>query len=175
MRRLDVTNGPGVRSTLFVSGCTHNCEGCFNKELQSFSHGNIFTEDDEKTFLEYVSNPVVVGVNILGGEPLQQTMDSTLLNLLKKIRKEFPEKTIWLWTGDIFEEAILDDKKLEIINQVDVLIDGRFEIKNRNIMLKYRGSKNQRVIDVSKTLKNIDCDIKDLAKDNKLEIFEIEV
>lgn len=152
IRRYDVTNGPGVRTTIFVSGCTHNCEDCFNKELQDFEYGDIWSQKSEDEFIDYVSNPMVVGINVLGGEPLQQTMDDSLLDLLKRVKNEFPEKSIWLWTGDLFEEAIENEKKLAIIEQVDVIIDGQFQKDKRNIKLKYRGSENQRVIDVRESL-----------------------
>ncbi len=152
IRRYDVTNGPGVRTTIFVSGCTHNCEDCFNKELQDFEYGDIWSQKSEDEFIDYVSNPMVVGINVLGGEPLQQTMDDSLLDLLKRVKNEFPEKSIWLWTGDLFEEAIENEKKLAIIEQVDVIIDGQFQKDKRNIKLKYRGSENQRVIDVKESL-----------------------
>lgn len=152
IRRYDVTNGPGVRTTIFVSGCTHNCEDCFNKELQDFEYGDIWSQKSEDEFIDYVSDPMVVGINVLGGEPLQQIMDDSLLNLLKRVKNEFPEKSIWLWTGDLFEEAIENEKKLAIIEQVDVIIDGQFQKDKRNIKLKYRGSENQRVIDVRESL-----------------------
>ena len=154
IRKFDVTNGPGIRTTIFVSGCTHNCEDCFNKELQDFDHGDDWTEETENEFMEYVKNPMVVGINVLGGEPLQQLMDDCLLNLLKRVKEECPEKTIWMWTGDLFEEAIENEKKKALIECADVLIDGQFEKAKRNIKLKYRGSENQRVIDVKETLKN---------------------
>ncbi|WP_314963652.1 anaerobic ribonucleoside-triphosphate reductase activating protein [Peptostreptococcus stomatis] len=152
IRKLDVTNGPGIRVSLFVSGCSHNCEGCFNKDQQDFNYGDDWTEETEKYFLDLVSNPVVVGLNILGGEPLQQTMDSSLLDLLTKVNEIYPDTDIWLWTGDVVVEAIINAKYLALVNGVDVLIDGRFEIDKRNIKLKYRGSENQRVIDVKASL-----------------------
>lgn len=154
IRKLDVTNGPGIRCTVFVTGCTHRCESCFNEDLQDFNYGNDWDKTVEEEFISYVKNPVVVGINVLGGEPLQQLMDNSLSDLLKRIKDEFPEKTIWLWTGDIFEEAISNKQKMQIIKYCDVIIDGKFEIANRNIKLKYRGSSNQRVIDVKKSLKS---------------------
>ena len=96
IRKLDVTNGPGIRTTLFVSGCTHNCEGCFNKEQQDFNYGNKFTKETEDEFIQLTKNKQIKGVNILGGEPMQQIMDDTLLNLLKRIKLE-TDKPIWLW------------------------------------------------------------------------------
>jgi anaerobic ribonucleoside-triphosphate reductase activating protein len=151
IRKFDVSNGPNVRTTLFVSGCTNNCEGCFNKDLQNFNYGTVWNKEIEDSFISYVNNPNVYGVNILGGEPMEQTMDSDLYNLLTRIKKE-TNKTIWLWSGYTFEEIINDNKKSKILKLVDVLIDGRFELDKRNISLKYRGSENQRVIDVKKSI-----------------------
>lgn len=151
IRKLDVTNGPGIRTTLFVSGCTHNCEGCFNKEQQDFNYGNEFTKEVEDEFIEYTKSRQIKGVNILGGEPMQQIMDDALLNLLKRIKLE-TNKSIWLWSGYTFEEIVNKPKMLDILKEIDVLIDGKFEMDKRDIMLKYRGSSNQRVIDVKKTL-----------------------
>ena len=155
IRKLDVTNGPGIRTTLFVSGCTHNCEGCFNKEQQDFNYGNKFTKETEDEFIQLTKNKQIKGVNILGGEPMQQIMDDTLLNLLKRIKLE-TDKPIWLWSGYTFEEIVNNPKRLEILREVDVLIDGKFQADKRDIMLKYRGSANQRVIDVNKSLNNHD-------------------
>ena len=151
IRKLDVTNGPDIRTTLFVSGCTHNCEGCFNKEQQDFNYGNKFTKETEDEFIQLTKNKQIKGVNILGGEPMQQIMDDTLLNLLKRIKLE-TDKPIWLWSGYTFEEIVNNPKRLEILREVDVLIDGKFQADKRDIMLKYRGSSNQRVIDVKKSL-----------------------
>lgn len=151
IRKFDVTNGPNVRTTLFVSGCTHNCKDCFNKEQQDFNYGEIFTKETEDEFIKYSMNPSIKGINILGGEPLQQLKDSSLIALLIRLNKEV-KKTIWLWTGYTYEEVLSDQKKKEILNFIDVLIDGRFEIDKRDISLKYRGSINQRVIDVKKSL-----------------------
>lgn len=151
IRKFDVTNGPNVRTTLFVSGCTNNCKGCFNKDLQDFSYGLKWTSEIEDKFLEYVKNENVKGVNILGGEPMEQIMDNDLYNLLQRIKKD-TNKDIWLWTGFLIEDILKDEKKKKILKCVDVLIDGRFDINKRDISLKYRGSSNQRVIDVKKTL-----------------------
>ena len=151
IRKFDVSNAPGVRSTLFVTGCTHDCKGCFNKELQDFGAGEVWTQEDEDNFVSYVKNDNVVGVNILGGEPMQQVMDDCLLNLLKRVKEE-TGKSIWLWSGYLLEQILEDEKRRKILEYVDVLVDGRFEIDKRNINLKYRGSENQRVIDIKKTL-----------------------
>ena len=152
IRKFDVSNGPGVRTTLFVTGCTNNCEGCFNKELQSFSYGKVWDDKTSDKFIEYVKNPNIKGVNILGGEPMEQTMDEELVKLLNRIKQE-TGKSIWLWSGYLYENILNDQEKRKILNLVDVLIDGRFELDKRDISLKYRGSSNQRVIDVKESLK----------------------
>lgn len=150
-RRYDTANGIGIRTTLFVSGCTHKCKGCFNEVAQSFTYGEVWTKKDEDLFLEYVKDEKVVGVNILGGEPLEQLMDNSLLHLLHRIKNE-TGKSIWMWTGYTFEEVLKNDYRLRLVELVDVLIDGKFEIENKDLTLKYRGSSNQRVIDVKKSL-----------------------
>ena len=150
IRHYDVANGPGVRASIFVSGCTHNCKNCFNKEAQDFNYGNLYTKEVEDKFMKYVLDNNTKGVSILGGEPLMQTMDDSLLNLLKRIKKE-TNKEIWLWSGYTYEEAILSEKRKEILNYVDVLVDGRFEEENKSLLIKFRGSTNQRIIDLNKT------------------------
>lgn len=152
IRHYDVANGPGVRASIFVSGCTHNCKNCFNKEAQDFNYGNLYTKEVEDKFMKYVLDDNTKGVSILGGEPLMQTMDDSLLNLLKRIKKE-TNKEIWLWSGYTYEEAILSEKRREILNYVDVLVDGRFEEENKSLLIKFRGSTNQRIIDLNKTRK----------------------
>ena len=152
IRKYDVTNGPGIRTTLFVSGCTNNCAECFNKELQNFSYGNEWTEEIEELFISYCKNENIRGVSILGGDPLDQIRDKALLNLLKRIKEE-TALPIWLWSGYTYDEIIKDKNKSEILQYVDVLIDGRYEKSLRNISLKYRGSSNQRVIDLKETRK----------------------
>ena len=151
IRKYDISNAPGICTTLFVSGCTHNCEGCFNKEQQDFTYGNDFTKEIEDEFIKYSKSKQVKAVNILGGEPMQQLMDDTLLKLLKRIKLEV-NKPIWLWSGYTFEEIVNNPKRAEILREVDVLIDGKFEADKRDLMLKYRGSSNQRVIDVKKSI-----------------------
>ena len=152
IRKFDVTNGPGVRTTLFVSGCTNNCPECFNKEQQDFNYGQKWDKQKEDEFISYVKNVNVQGVSILGGEPMEQTMDSSLIDLLKRIKGE-TGKNIWLWSGFAYEDISKDEKKKEILQYVDVLVDGRFVVEQRNLNLKYRGSENQRVIDVVKSIK----------------------
>lgn len=151
IRKFDVTNGPKIRTTLFVSGCKNNCPGCFNKEQQDFNYGNKWDKKTEDEFISYVKCENIHGVNILGGDPMDQVMDRDLVNLLFRIKNE-TKKNIWLWSGYTFEEIMKDEFKREILSFVDVLIDGRFILEKRDLNLKYRGSKNQRVIDVKKSL-----------------------
>ena len=150
LRRYDISNGPNIRATLFVSGCTHNCKGCFNKDYQDFNYGKERTSITETLFLCYAKDPKVKGINILGGEPLQQTMDNSLADLLAKI-KENTNKPIWLWTGYKLEDVINNTKVMNILQYVDVLIDGKFEEDKKDLNLMYRGSANQRIINLTKT------------------------
>ena len=150
LRKYDISNGPNIRATLFVSGCTHNCKGCFNKDYQDFNYGKEWTSITETILVHYVEDPNVKGVNILGGEPLQQTMDNSLADLLAKI-KENTNKPIWLWTGYKLEDVINNTKVLNILQYVDVLIDGKFEEDRKDLNLMYKGSANQRVINLTKT------------------------
>ena len=150
LRRYDISNGPNIRATLFVSGCTHNCKGCVNKDYQDFNYGKEWTSITETLFLCYAKDPKVKGINILGGEPLQQTMDNSLADLLAKI-KENTNKPIWLWTGYKLEDVINNTKVMNILQYVDVLIDGKFEEDKKDLNLMYRGSANQRIINLTKT------------------------
>lgn len=149
IKKMDTSNAPGVRVSLFVSGCTNGCEGCFNKELQDFKYGKFWDKKTEDKFLEYVSNPNIIGVNILGGEPMQQ--DLMLIRLLKRIKNE-TNKNIWVWSGFLYQDIIKTNFGRTILHFIDVLVDGKFEIDKKDISLRFRGSKNQRVIDVQKSL-----------------------
>lgn len=151
IRKFDVANGPGVRTTLFVSGCTRRCPGCFNKEQQDFSHGKHWNSLIETSFIHYAKHAQVKGINILGGEPLQQLNDDSLHSLIMRLKCEV-RKPIWLWTGYTWEEILKHPSMLRIVTMVDVIIDGRFIEAERDISLKYRGSRNQRVIDVYESL-----------------------
>jgi len=159
IKKLDCANGKGIGSTIFFSGCTHNCDGCFNKAAQDFNYGNEFTKEIENEFIEYAKHPAVTHISILGGEPMQQN-PIQMLEFVKRIKKEV-KKPVWLWTGYIIEDLFKNKNKFEILQYVDILVDGRFEIQKRNIRLKYRGSENQRVIDVKRTL-----------AENKIILFE---
>lgn len=152
MRKFDIANGVGIRATLFVSGCTHSCKGCFSKPYQDFKHGMKWNKEAEDTFLSYAKDPNVHGVTILGGEPMQQTQDNDLLNLLKRIKAE-TSHTIWIYSGYTFESIIKDDKKSELLKYCDVLVDGKFVEELKDITLKFKGSSNQRIINVQESLK----------------------
>lgn len=151
IRKHDVTNGPGVRTTLFVSGCTHNCPGCFNKEQQDFNYGNPFTPDVQDDFINKALDKKVVGISILGGEPMQQCKDPAFLGLLHSLQTSV-KKPIWVWTGYKFEELLEDQFQRTALKFIDVLIDGRFIESKKDYTLMYRGSSNQRVIDVQASL-----------------------
>ncbi len=149
IRKYDVANGVGIRTTLFVSGCHFNCPGCFNKEYQDYNYGNEFTEEEMQKFIDLGNNKNIAGYSFLGGEPLDQINDDTLLKTVKAI-KEQTDKNIWMWTGHTYEN--LNEKQKEIVKYVDVLVDGQFIEAKKNMKLAFRGSENQRIIDVQKTL-----------------------
>lgn len=151
IRRYDVANGIGIRTSLFVSGCHFNCPGCFNKEYQDFKYGNEYSYSVMQNFVQLGKDENVMGYSILGGEPLDQTNDDMLFETVKSIKKQ-TGKSIWLWTGFLFEE--LNEKQLEIIKNIDVLVDGQFIEDKKNLKLLFRGSENQRIIDVQKSLIN---------------------
>ena len=152
----DVANGKGVRVSLFVSGCNHHCKGCFNAQAWDFNYGKEFTEKEIDKILEDLDHPYVSGLSLLGGEPLEYSNQKGLLPLVKKVKEKFPDKNIWCYTGYTFEKLLELMKKNEnirmLLNNIDVLVDGRFEIMNRNEELKFKGSTNQRIIDVKKSL-----------------------
>ena len=148
IRKYDIANGPGIRTSVFVTGCPLKCPGCFNKEYQDELSGKEWTKDQEDLVIKYLKIEHVNGLSILGGEPLVQ--DENLLNLLKRAKKEVG-KDIWLWSGFCYEQLNL--KQLEVLNYVDVLVDGPFIQEKKDLNLKYCGSSNQRVIDLNKTRK----------------------
>lgn len=151
MRRYDVANGPGIRATLFVSGCKHNCPGCFNQEAQSFRYGQAWSQQDEETFVELAKDPYIQGITILGGEPMDQIQDDHLLNLLSRLRQETTQP-IWIYSGYTYEEILENHKRSDLLRQCDVLVDGKFLLAEKDLRLHYRGSRNQRIIDVPKSL-----------------------
>ena len=149
IRKMDISNGEGVRVSIFMQGCTFNCKNCFNPETHSFDGGKEFTEDTINRVLELSGNENVEGLSILGGEPLHpKNIEGTTL-LSKRFKEKYPNKNIWVWTGFLFENL----KDSEVMKYIDVLIDGQYVDELHSPLLKWKGSANQRVIDVQKTLK----------------------
>jgi anaerobic ribonucleoside-triphosphate reductase activating protein len=148
IKNFNIANGPGVRTTLFVSGCLHHCKGCFQPETWNFNYGEEWTKEVEDKFIEYCKDDNITGVSILGGEPLDQNF-IIMLDLLRRIKVEV-KKPIWMWTGYKFEELATYQKQM-LEDFVEVLVDGRFEEDKKDLSLKYCGSTNQRVIDIKKT------------------------
>ena len=152
IRKMDISNGPGVRVSLFVQGCTFNCKGCFNPETHDFSRGKEFTDTQIDRILSLCSKEYIEGLSILGGEPLHPKNIKTITDLVKNIKTNYPNKTIWIWSGYLFED-IIKRENYDVLNYIDVLVDGQFKEDQKDITLKYCGSRNQRVIDINKTLK----------------------
>ena len=160
IKTCDIANGPGVRTSLFVSGCTHHCKGCFQPETWDFSYGEPFTQDVIDTILHSLEPDYVAGLTLLGGEPFEPKNQRALLPFLRRVRRELPQKTIWSFTGFTWEE--LHDPAAyprcevtdELLSLLDVLVDGRYVDALHDISLRFRGSSNQRIIDVPKTLQS---------------------
>ena len=150
IKKTDVANGPGVRVSIFVSGCHHHCEGCFNSEAWDFNYGNDFTEDTIQEIIEAMNHDYITGLSLLGGEPFE------LIPLLKKVKEVYPDKTIWAYSGFLYDELKEMDypETKEILSLIDVLVDGKFVESLKDPNLYFRGSSNQRVIDMKKTLKS---------------------
>lgn len=147
VRNLDIANGPGIRVTLFVTGCPFRCPGCFNTLYQDFEYGKEWTEDVRESFISLGKPSYIKGFSILGGEPMAQGLD--MLELLKEIKKRYPEKNVWMWTGYRYEE--LDEGQRGFLNYIDVLVDGGFIENLHKPGLVFRGSTNQRLIDVNQS------------------------
>ena len=151
INKCDVANGPGVRVSLFVSGCRRGCKGCFNKEAWDFHYGREFTVETWHELKRLLDNEHIAGLSILGGDPFEPENIETVEKICRTVKKEFPEKTIWVWTGfDFIEDGLID---LPIMHYIDVLVDGRFEEDLKDLRLKWRGSSNQRVIDIQESVK----------------------
>lgn len=146
----DLANGEGIRTSIFVSGCNRHCKGCFNKEAWDFSAGKEFTSEQYFKIYNCLKNPNYAGLSILGGEPFDQDEFYYLIELCKAAHAL--KKDVWIWSGYFFEELNMDPKKRELLLECDVLIDGPFIEKQKDLSLKWRGSRNQRIIDVKKTL-----------------------
>lgn len=159
IKKCDVANGPGVRVSIFVSGCNHHCKGCFNSEAWDFNYGNKFTEKEENEVMDALKPDYIKGLSLLGGEPLELKNQEGLLPVVKKAKELYPDKPIWCYTGFLFDKQILNgmartnETTNELLKYIDYVVDGKFEEENKNPSLKFRGSSNQRIIDVKETLK----------------------
>lgn len=150
IRKMDISNGPGVRVALFFQGCHFHCKDCFNLETWDFNKGKPFTEETINTIIELADHEYIEGLSILGGEPMHPTNVLGTIELAKKFKEKYPNKTIWVWTGYKFE----DIPNKDALPYIDVLVDGQFITELHSFDLKWKGSSNQRVIDVKETLKN---------------------
>ncbi len=150
IRKMDISNGPGVRVSIFFQGCSFHCDECFNKDTWDFTGGKEFTDETINRVLELCDNDVIKGLSILGGEPMHPSNIEGTTALAKAFKEKYPNKTLWSWTGYKFDEHVKDK---EIAKYLDVLVDGQFQINLKNPTLKWKGSSNQRVIDVQKSLK----------------------
>jgi anaerobic ribonucleoside-triphosphate reductase activating protein len=152
LNKSDICNGPGVRVSLFVSGCTHRCKGCHNPDGWSFDNGTKYTSEIESEILDAVAKPYIKGLSLLGGEPFDQPDLEELVSLVRKAKMYYPEKDIWIWTGYEFDQI----RTSPLTKYIDVAVTGRFILEQRDISSHniYRGSLNQRVIDVQSSLNN---------------------
>ena len=158
IKKCDIANGEGVRVSLFVSGCTHHCPGCFNQDTWEFDYGKEYTQETEKEILEALAPSYINGLSLLGGEPFEPQNQKVLISLLRKVKERYPEKDIWCYSGYLFDKELLSESRArceytdEMLSMLDVLVDGRFVEALKDIRLVFRGSSNQRVIDVKKSL-----------------------
>ena len=162
IKKCDIANGEGVRVSLFVSGCRNRCKGCFQPKTWDFNYGNLFDNAAIEQIMTALENPSVRGLTILGGEPMEPENQPEILSLLRTIKQKYPDKTVWLYTGNLYEELTGDMGEhraflpitAELLSLVDVLVDGRYIEEEKSLGLRFRGSKNQRVIDMNETRKN---------------------
>lgn len=158
IKNFDVANGPGIRVSLFVSGCNHHCKGCFNPETWDFKFGNPFTQETMDEIIKLLDSPHIAGLTLLGGEPLEHESQQALLPLVKKVKELFPEKNIWCFTGYDFEQDIMGKMVIdwvetkELLNYIDIIVDGKFVEELKNLSLRFKGSSNQRIISVKKSI-----------------------
>ena len=157
IKYFDIADGEGVRTTLFVSGCTHRCRGCFQPETWDFSYGEEFTDEVADRILESLEPAYVDGLTVLGGEPMEPANQRVLAPFLERVKARFPEKTIWAYTGDVYEELTREGspRRTEVTDRmlacIDVLVDGPFVLAKKDITARFRGSSNQRIIDLPAT------------------------
>lgn len=160
IRKCDVANGPGVRVSLFVSGCNHHCKNCFNPEAWNFNYGEEFTKKEEEQIIEDLKPEYITGLSLLGGEPFEQKNQEGLAPLVSKVKQEYPDKKIWCYTGFTFDEQILGkmineehrETTKQMLENIDYIVDGKFVNELKDPKLQFRGSSNQRIIDVKKSL-----------------------
>lgn len=165
-------DGEGVRCSLYLSGCKFHCEGCYNQATWNFRYGSPYTKELEERIMSDLSQSYVQGLTLLGGEPFLNT--GVALPLVKRIRAELPEKDIWSWTGYTWEELLQEDEtKLELLRNIDILVDGRFKLSKKNLLLQFRGSSNQRIIDVKKSLAEHSVVIWEKLNDGKVAVEQI--
>ena len=159
IKNCDIANGPGVRVSLFVSGCTHHCKGCFNEVAWDFNYGEPFTQQTIDMILDMMKPDYIKGITLLGGEPFEPQNQPALVELLRQIKAAYPEKSVWAFSGYLFDKDIvagrLGDKAVtdEFLSYLEVLVDGRFVEEKKNLSLRFRGSSNQRIIHVPSSLK----------------------
>jgi anaerobic ribonucleoside-triphosphate reductase activating protein len=158
LKKCDIANGTGVRVTLFVSGCTNHCEGCFQPQTWDFCYGRPFTEETEAELFAELDKGYVDGLTVLGGEPFEPKNQPTLTALLRRVKERYPNKTVWCFTGFRLHDELLCDGSYprteltdEMLSYIDILVDGRFMLELKDISLQFRGSRNQRIIDMNKT------------------------
>ena len=165
-------DGEGVRCSLYLSGCKFHCEGCYNQATWNFRYGSPYTKELEERIMADLSQSYVQGLTLLGGEPFLNT--GVALPLVKRIRAELPEKDIWSWTGYTWEELLQEDEtKLDLLRNIDILVDGRFKLSKKNLLLQFRGSSNQRIIDVKKSLAEHRVVIWEKLNDGKAAVEQI--
>ena len=160
IKKTDIANGTGVRVSLFVSGCRHHCKGCFNQMTWDFDYGQPYTQNTEKEIMEALAPTYIAGFSLLGGEPFEPENQRELVGLLKKIRMNYPEKTIWVYSGYLLDEDLLGESIArcevtdEMLSYIDVLVDGEFVLDKKDLSLKFKGSVNLRIINVPETRKS---------------------
>ena len=160
IKNCDIANGPGVRVSLFVSGCTHRCKGCFNEIAWDFNYGKPFTQGTIDSILEMLQPDYIKGLTLLGGEPFEPENQPAILELLRQLKAKYPDKSVWAFSGYLFDKDILAGRlgpceiTKEYLSYLDVLIDGPFMLEKKDLSLRFRGSSNQRIIDVPASLKS---------------------
>ena len=154
LRKADIANGPGFRCTLWVTGCLRRCKGCFNEEAQDPNFGRPFDEEAKEKIFKELADPNNDGLSLMGGEPLSRCSDNRrqIIQLCKEVKRKFPNKTVWLWSGYTFEEIAADPYMKDILLYIDVLVDGPFLMEQKDLSCPWRGSSDQRVTDVVKTM-----------------------